>query len=698
MSPKERHQAALEVRLHSELSHPNIYYIIFTPASYGKIIYNTCIYIYMYIHIYIYSYPKKRHQAALEVRLLSELSHPNIIAYYGTVFNKRRQVLEIYMEYAESGTLADLIIERHNLGHAGIEEQTVMRWTRQMISALRCVHKRKIIHRDLKPSNVFVTKDGTVKLADFGISAELSTTEQEAQTVCGTPFYLSPEMVSGKPYTAATDVWSLGCILWELITLRRPFSGSNIMQLAMQIMSKEVDETLLQAVGVDARLRSMVCRMLSKDPAQRPTTASDEESPLATVASAPASDATLDAAKAVQAAARGWRDRQVVHFLRSISGPDEASSNTPRAPPPQQPQQPRARVPPGIIVPPDGLLRAQPSPVRSPAGAAAAQRGGRAFTLPPPEILVAELGGTPRSTPRGTPRVPLSIDRLNPPSSAVSLPAVGGSGSGYSSSGGGYSLSSLRGALESSRPATPSGLATAPAGFGSSSKSSSPLRSPTLRSPTKTVDARRRTFCSQLNGSRNETPPLPLSRPSSGSRPGASTSGVRRPKLASFSSWFGGGVGARGGGARGSGGCGGSAPASPSAPSSPADQSPIALMTFQPVGATADEGEAERGGASCAMLPVEAGRPASGRVRPPGLNPATVRVHDAEAKRTSVRLRPELRLGWEEKHKSPMRSRSVSGVTSKHISALLPPDAGSTFVSAVTTEPILPLAGPSKAR
>jgi len=122
--------------------------------------------------------PKERHQAALEVRLLSELSHPNIIAYYGTVFNKRRQVLEIYMEYAESGTLADLIIERHNLGHAGIEEQTVMRWTRQMISALRCVHKRKIIHRDLKPSNVFVTKDGTVKLADFGISAELSTTEQ----------------------------------------------------------------------------------------------------------------------------------------------------------------------------------------------------------------------------------------------------------------------------------------------------------------------------------------------------------------------------------------------------------------------------------------------------------------------------------------------------------------------------------------
>ena len=109
---------------------------------------------------------KERHQAALEVRLLSELSHPNIISYYGTVFNKRRQVLEIYMEYAEGGTLADLIQLKQNAGSGrGIEEQTVMRWTRQMLSALRCVHKRKIIHRDLKPSNVFITKDGAPRSA-----------------------------------------------------------------------------------------------------------------------------------------------------------------------------------------------------------------------------------------------------------------------------------------------------------------------------------------------------------------------------------------------------------------------------------------------------------------------------------------------------------------------------------------------------
>lgn len=113
--------------------------------------------------------PKERQQAAQEVRFLSDLSHPNIISYYGTVFNKRRQVLEIYMEFAECGTLADMIVERQSRHDTkGVEEATVMRWTRQMISALRCVHKRKIIHRDLKPSNVFVTKDGESAAARHG--------------------------------------------------------------------------------------------------------------------------------------------------------------------------------------------------------------------------------------------------------------------------------------------------------------------------------------------------------------------------------------------------------------------------------------------------------------------------------------------------------------------------------------------------
>lgn len=104
---------------------------------------------------------KERRQAALEVRLLSELSHPNIISYYGTVFNRKRQVLEIYMEYAPGGTLADVIsTAQANPKPRGIDEGRVLRWTRQMLSALRTVHAQNIIHRDLKPSNVFLTQDG----------------------------------------------------------------------------------------------------------------------------------------------------------------------------------------------------------------------------------------------------------------------------------------------------------------------------------------------------------------------------------------------------------------------------------------------------------------------------------------------------------------------------------------------------------
>lgn len=302
---------------------------------------------------------------------------------------------------------------------------------------------------------------GTIKLADFGISAELSNTEQEAETVCGTPYYLSPEMVSGKPYTTATDVWSLGCILWELLTLQRPFSGSNIMQLAMEIMSKELDVSVLdaRAPDVDKRLRQMVVQMLQKDPALRPTMQELHDNPFlserlgmlylrhansgsattlgatlsgsgggsaalsrpvaaaqagagekgaagsAAVGVASSSSEREDAARAMQAGVRGWRDRTIVRFLRSFAGPEEGRA-----------AQTSSRL--------DVPLPVKQAPVRP------GSRGQRVIMLPPPDLLLAVspggtspgAGGTPRDTPRGTPRGPICVDRSNPPSSVVPLP------------------------------------------------------------------------------------------------------------------------------------------------------------------------------------------------------------------------------------------------------------------------------------
>lgn len=88
------------------------------------------------------------------------------------------------------------------------------------------IHSKKVLHRDLKTSNILLTKENTVKIGDFGISKPLDYTEQLADTPLGTPFYLSPEVVLGQKYDYKSDIWMLGCILFELLTLRKPFEGN----------------------------------------------------------------------------------------------------------------------------------------------------------------------------------------------------------------------------------------------------------------------------------------------------------------------------------------------------------------------------------------------------------------------------------------------------------------------------------------
>ena len=96
----------------------------------------------------------------------------------------------------------------------------------QLSIGLEHIHSKKVLHRDLKTSNILLTKENTVKIGDFGISKPLDYTEQLADTPLGTPFYLSPEVVLGQKYDYKSDMWMLGCILFELLTLRKPFEGN----------------------------------------------------------------------------------------------------------------------------------------------------------------------------------------------------------------------------------------------------------------------------------------------------------------------------------------------------------------------------------------------------------------------------------------------------------------------------------------
>lgn len=115
-------------------------------------------------------------------------------------------------------------------------EEVIMNWFVQICLALLYVHTRKVLHRDIKSSNIFLTGNYTVKLGDFGISRVLSNSVQAANTVVGTPYYMSPEICQNKPYNFKSDVWSLGCVLYELCTLKRAFAADNLLGLVYKIV------------------------------------------------------------------------------------------------------------------------------------------------------------------------------------------------------------------------------------------------------------------------------------------------------------------------------------------------------------------------------------------------------------------------------------------------------------------------------
>lgn len=106
----------------------------------------------------------------------------------------------------------------------------------QLCLALKHVHDRKILHRDLKSQNIFLMKNGMIKLGDFGIARVLKHTTEMARTAIGTPYYLSPEICENQPYNNKSDIWSLGCILYEIMTLKHAFEAGNMKGLVMKIL------------------------------------------------------------------------------------------------------------------------------------------------------------------------------------------------------------------------------------------------------------------------------------------------------------------------------------------------------------------------------------------------------------------------------------------------------------------------------
>ena len=199
-----------------------------------------------------------------EIEVFKQLHHINLIQYSNSFIHKNK--LCIVMEYAENGDLSKIIKKYASLKQYIPEEQI---WTYfiQICRGLNYIHSKKIIHRDIKTQNIFLSKDNVIKVGDFGISKILKNTYDFCKTPLGTPYFLSPEICSGKTYDYKSDVWMLGCVLYELMTLKRPFEGDNLPNLMRNILRKEIKDL---PKNYSNNLKWLVKKLLSKNDRDRP--------------------------------------------------------------------------------------------------------------------------------------------------------------------------------------------------------------------------------------------------------------------------------------------------------------------------------------------------------------------------------------------------------------------------------------------
>ena len=202
-----------------------------------------------------------------EAELLASLNHPNIAVIHEIVEEEESGYL--ILEYVPGETLAERI------AHGPLKLDEVLSISRQIAKAISAAHKKGIVHRDLKPGNIKITPDGQVKVLDFGLAKELmsdgknyDTTVTQAGRVLGTPAYMSPEQARGKEIDHRTDIWSFGCIMFQMLTGHIPFEGETATDTLARIIEREPDWEMLPC-DTPANIRTLLHRCLAKNPDSR---------------------------------------------------------------------------------------------------------------------------------------------------------------------------------------------------------------------------------------------------------------------------------------------------------------------------------------------------------------------------------------------------------------------------------------------
>ncbi|CRG93120.1 NIMA related kinase 4, putative [Plasmodium gallinaceum] len=221
---------------------------------------------------------KEKKQCLKEVELLSKLNHPFIVKYIESYIEG--DTLRIIMKHCKGGDLYHYI-QNKKKQNTPIKEKRILIWLTQILTALKFLHSNHILHRDMKSLNILIDSDKRVRLCDFGISKVLENTLDYANTLIGTPYYLSPELCKDKKYSWPSDVWATGCLIYELATFRTPFhSTKGIQQLCYNIRyapipdlphiySKELNNIYKSMLVREPNYRATVQQLLVSDLVQR---------------------------------------------------------------------------------------------------------------------------------------------------------------------------------------------------------------------------------------------------------------------------------------------------------------------------------------------------------------------------------------------------------------------------------------------
>src|SRR5499427_4672000 len=205
-----------------------------------------------------------RERFVREAQTAGILSHPNIVTIHDIGEDVESRTSFIAMEYIEGRNLKTLLADKKKFTWEEVADLIA-----QIGEALDYAHRKGIIHRDIKPANIILTTDGKVKITDFGIAKVASSNLTTTGQFLGTPNYMSPEQVSGAPVDGRSDIFSLGVVLYELLTGRKPFQGDNLTAISYKIVHEDFTPPAELSPEVPPEFNPIVARAMAKDPWNR---------------------------------------------------------------------------------------------------------------------------------------------------------------------------------------------------------------------------------------------------------------------------------------------------------------------------------------------------------------------------------------------------------------------------------------------